>query len=156
MEIRKALPEDEPFLYEVFVSGRWDEVKTWGWGEEEIQSFLFMQWTMQINSYQLQYPQAINHIISYDQKPAGRMLVQSDTKSIRLIDICLLPPFRNKGIGSALLHELQRQAGSQEIPLFLSVTPTNPARRLYERHGFLPCSQTETYWEMVWSNQTIS
>lgn len=47
------------------------------------------------------------------------------------------PAFRNRGIGGALLDwaEARARAGGYQI-MSLSTTTVNPARRLYERHGF--------------------
>lgn len=150
MEIRRAVPDDDPFLYEVFASTRMDEVVNWGWGEQEIASFLSMQWNMQTRSYQMQYPEAVNQIISCKNQPAGRIIFNASTTNIHLIDISLLPSFRNQGIGRTLLQNLQHQASEQDIPVYLSVNPSNPAARLYGRLGFQPCRKSEMVWEMVW------
>ncbi|MED5017267.1 GNAT family N-acetyltransferase [Paenibacillus chibensis] len=151
MQIRKATPDDNPFLFEVYASTRMDEVKGWGWSEQELQSFLSMQWIMQTRSYQIHYPQAANYIISHLQKPAGRFIVNNSPNSMTLIDISLLPASRNLGIGSSILQMLQTEASDSKIPLFLSVNPLNPAVKLYERLGFIASRKSELYWEMVWN-----
>jgi len=53
------------------------------------------------------------------------------------LSIGVVPRHRGRGIGSLLLEALIEAARAQRYPaLSLSVEPDNPARRLYERHGF--------------------
>lgn len=52
------------------------------------------------------------------------------------LGIALLPEFRGKGVGTALMKRLS-EAASQNYPaICLSVSPNNPAMRLYEKLGF--------------------
>ncbi len=50
--------------------------------------------------------------------------------------IALLPGYRNRGIGTALLEHLIEAARPSYPALALSVSAHNPAKRLYERLGF--------------------
>src|SRR5262249_55956336 len=47
-----------------------------------------------------------------------------------------LPEHRGRGIGSALLERYLQEAKGKYRNVSLSVSPQNPAKRLYERHGF--------------------
>jgi ribosomal protein S18 acetylase RimI-like enzyme len=154
IETRIAKIEDDPFLCEVYSSTRIDEVSAWGWEESERNAFLTMQWIMQKNSYQHQFPDAENHIISYEGLNAGRMMLKRTKGIIHLIDISLLPLFRNHGVGSSLLKILQHEALMNQQIIELHVTPHNPARLLYERLGFQQHETLDFYWKMVW--QTLN
>jgi len=47
------------------------------------------------------------------------------------------PSYRSRGIGGALLDEVEAQARNAGLRMMsLNTTTVNPARRLYERHGF--------------------
>lgn len=47
------------------------------------------------------------------------------------------PSYRGRGIGGALLDEVEAQARNAGLRMMsLNTTTVNPARRLYERHGF--------------------
>jgi len=47
------------------------------------------------------------------------------------------PPYRNRGIGRAMLRYAEEEARRKGCSVMSLVTHTsNPARRLYERHGF--------------------
>ncbi|MFC5649785.1 GNAT family N-acetyltransferase [Paenibacillus solisilvae] len=150
METRTAAREDDLFLCEVYSSTRLEEVSAWGWEDKDCKAFLSMQWRMQTNSYQLQFPDSENLILSYEGTDAGRMMLNKAAEKIHLIDISLLPPFRNRGIGTSILKNLQQEALMNQQIIELHVTPYNPARRLYERLGFQLSESLDFYWKMVW------
>lgn len=52
------------------------------------------------------------------------------------LGIALLPEYRGQGIGTALLTRLFEAAKNSYTALALSVSPNNPAIRLYKRLGF--------------------
>lgn len=51
------------------------------------------------------------------------------------LTIALKPAYRGQGVGTILLRKLF--AAASHPTLSLSVSPTNPAKRLYERLGFM-------------------
>ena len=59
-----------------------------------------------------------------------------DTK-IPELSMSLLPDYRGKGIGTKLLHLLFSLAKDRFDSISLSVSYENPAKRLYERNGFI-------------------
>jgi ribosomal protein S18 acetylase RimI-like enzyme len=52
------------------------------------------------------------------------------------LGIALLPEYRGQGIGTALLKHLLEAVKPLYPAIALSVSPNNPAMRLYERFGF--------------------
>lgn len=67
-----------------------------------------------------------------------------------ILGIALLPEHRGKGIGTSLLREITSLSKKNQISsISLSVNPDNPARRLYERHGFAKVGEEGTSWTMV-------
>ena len=52
------------------------------------------------------------------------------------LSMALLPGHRGRGIGTALLRRLLAEAARGSEAVSLSVSESNAARRLYERHGF--------------------
>ncbi len=69
--------------------------------------------------------------------------------SIVLVDgndleqIYLSPPWQNRGVGSLLIRQLIEEAQRHRVPLRLSTAKISPARRLYERLGFVEVAQSE-------------
>lgn len=67
-----------------------------------------------------------------------------------ILSMAILPQFRGKGIGSELLKEIKSQAASKGyLRISLSVDPSNPALRLYQRFGFKKTGIDGTSWDMV-------
>ena len=58
------------------------------------------------------------------------------------VSVAVVPSARGRGVGTALLQRLVADARGQHLPaLSLSVEADNPARRLYERLGFVPVGE---------------
>ena len=75
-------------------------------------------------------------MIEADGEPIGRIYIEQTASEIRLMDVALLPGWRGRGIGSALLRALIEQAEAASLPVGLHVEPYNPVLRLYQRFGF--------------------
>lgn len=142
--------DDQPFLYELFRSIRGEEIASWGFDQRMTEQLLRMQWQGQAQSYQMQFPQADHRIIVAENTKAGRIIIDRASGELHLVDISLLPDFRNQGIGTQLLRELQQEAIQQNTTVALSVHTSNPARRLYERLGFSVEAEAEVYVRMRW------
>lgn len=78
-----------------------------------------------------------------------RVQVEPPAGSYYIAELHVDPSYRNRGIGSATLDyatEQARTAGYRQMSL--STTTVNPARRLYERHGFrVAGSRTDPAYE---------
>ena len=61
----------------------------------------------------------------------------------------MLPAYQGRGIGTALIMALVTEANQQRVPLTLQVLKVNPARRLYERLGFVVRDETAMHWPMT-------
>ena len=67
-----------------------------------------------------------------------------------LIDITLLPEFRQDGIGTWLLRDLLAEGEAAGKPVTIHVEVFNPAMRLYERLGFRSVEERGPYRLMEW------
>jgi ribosomal protein S18 acetylase RimI-like enzyme len=61
------------------------------------------------------------------------------------MDIALLPEFRNRGFGSALLGSLIAEADAAGVKVSIHVEIFNPARELYQRLGFRQAAERGVY-----------
>jgi ribosomal protein S18 acetylase RimI-like enzyme len=145
---RPLLPDDGQFLFRLYASTRADEVGSWGWPAEQQESLLRMQFRARSQSYAMTYSGASHSILLAGEEPVGSMVVWLGPAEIRLVDIALLPNYRNKGLGGVWLSGLIRQAAAAERPLRLSVHRGNPAIRLYQRLGFSAIEDGPMYIEM--------
>ncbi len=150
IELCPARAEDEEFLFAVYASTRASEMALVPWSVEEKEAFLRMQSRAQRSHYAIHYPQAGYFTIQRDDLPIGRMIVDRTQDPILLMDIALLPEYRTQGIGTALIRELMAEAAGRNRGLMLHVEIFNPARRLYERLGFVKTGEIGIYQEMTW------
>lgn len=157
VKLVKAEKNDEDFLAKVFFSARKVEFSMLGWGDEQLRSFLSMQYNFQKQSYCATVPDAENSIIWYGNKKAGRLLVDRNADEITLVDIALLEEFRGLGIGSEIILDLVNEAGKRNIPLRLHGAIRNEgALRLYKKLGFQITGTDQVNHSMEWRPELIS
>lgn len=146
---------DDDFMYCVYASTRMDEMALVDWVDEQKEAFLRMQFHAQTKHYRSQYPNAECQIIQReDGIPIGRLIVDRSNDFILLMDIALLPEFRNAGIGTTIMQDLMAEAAYTNRPVMLHVETFNPAMKLYERLGFVKSGEQGIYHEMVWKPGT--
>jgi ribosomal protein S18 acetylase RimI-like enzyme len=151
--LRAATPDDESFLRSLYASTRADELQAAGLPAAQQEALLALQFNAQQMAYGAQYPEADHQIVLVNGEPAGRLLVNRSREEIRLVDISLLPQYRNRTIGASFIRQLQTEAQGSGIPLTLHVARTNPAVRFYQRLGFLQTGETGSHLQMAWRSQ---
>jgi ribosomal protein S18 acetylase RimI-like enzyme len=148
--LRDALPEDEPFLFEVYACTRAQEMALVPWDDEQRKSFLTMQFTAQHSHYREQFPNANYSVILRDDLPVGRLYVLREQGDIRILDITVLPEHRNAGIGTSLLQDLLDEAAQLGKKVGIYVETYNPSLRLFERLGFKSIAEEGHNFLMEW------
>lgn len=148
LSARPVTEDDASLLYEIYASTRREEVQAFGWPPAQQEAFLRMQFEARRRSYGAAHPSAEYTILLHDATPAGSMIVSRDPSAIHLIDIALLPEFRNRGLGTHLLRDLIREASASQRPVRLWVLRGNPAIHLYSRLGFVVTLEDAMYLEM--------
>ena len=151
IHVRHLKPEDEDFLLRFYKSTREEEVRAWGWEAAACDAFLLAQFRCQSQAYRLRFPKSDCLAIMRGDDKIGRLIVDRDGETVRLVDISLLPEHRNQGIGAALLSMLQRETRQSGKRLVLQVPASSPARRLYARMGFRPTGGDGLYESMEWT-----
>lgn len=154
--LRPASTGDRDQLLAVYASTRADELALTGWPEAQCRAFVEMQFEAQTRHYTLHHPQSLCQLVVADGGPTtgnclGRLWVDRSAGRLHVLDITLLPEARGLGIGTALLRELMAEARQCGTPLTISVEVHNPARRLYERLGFVAEGGLQgIYQRMAW------
>ena len=149
VETRPVVPEDDEFLLDVYASTRADELAPVPWTDEQKRAFLRMQFDAQRGEYFKRFPDSDYRVILVGGRPAGRLWVARTPAQIRLMDIALLPEFRNRGVGKLLVSRLADEAARAGLPLRHMVFELNEeALRFYERLGFTRLELHGAYWEM--------
>jgi ribosomal protein S18 acetylase RimI-like enzyme len=136
VSLRPIQPSDAEFLYRVYASTRETELSQVPWSGAHKEAFLRMQFDAQTREWSANYPRASFQAVMVGGEPAGRLYVDRREDEIRVVDVALLPAFRGRGIGGALLAAVLKEADAAGKPVTIHVERFNPARRLYERLGF--------------------
>jgi ribosomal protein S18 acetylase RimI-like enzyme len=148
IDLRPETEGDLEFLAALYRDTRRHEVAGWGWPSDQQALFLNMQFEAQRRGYRQMYPDAMGRLVYVQGTRAGRMLVNEEHAVMHLIDIALLEEYRNRGLGTHLLTELQRECDLRKLALELRVLAVSPARRLYRRLGFEEVNLDEIYIQM--------
>jgi ribosomal protein S18 acetylase RimI-like enzyme len=143
-------PDDDAFLEELYFSAR-DDLHDLFVDSEETRQLILMQQKAQATGYKQEFPNATYEVILFDGERAGRIVIDRSQISLAIIDIALLPSFRNRGIGSCLLDSVIEECRGHERPCELSVFKTNRAIKLYLRKGFSAVHDMETHFRMKWT-----
>lgn len=143
--LRPATDADMETLYTIYASTREWEMSLTDWSDEQKEAFLRMQFNAQHIHYVENYPTAAFQMILADAQPAGRLYLDEWPGEIRIVDITLLPNYRNGGIGTTILREILRRGAAAGKPVRIHVEQFNPAMSLYERLGFAKVGEFGAY-----------
>ena len=135
--LRAITDADLPFLLHLYASTRVDELAPVPWTDEQKAAFIVQQFEAQHAWWQEHYPRARFDLVLVDGEPAGRLYVDVWEREIRVVDIALVPAHRGGGIGSMLLRRVFDEGDAAGKPVSIHVEVFNPARRLYDRLGFV-------------------
>jgi len=137
-------------LRRLYASTRADEMAMVLWTDEQKRAFCDMQFDAQDRHYRAHHPEAHFDMVLVDGEAAGRLTVDRGDRAVHVIDIAILPEFRNRGVATALLTELQEEARATDQPLVLQVEVNNRAAELYRRLGFVETRALGLHLEMTW------
>ncbi|PWJ58074.1 ribosomal protein S18 acetylase RimI-like enzyme [Dyadobacter jejuensis] len=154
--LRSIEPQDMPSLLAMYGSTRKQEMDQLPeWTSAMKLAFITSQFEAQHNHYQKNYIGADFWVICQNNVAIGRLYFHENFqgRGMRIIDITLLPPYRNRGIGSGIINDLIKLADQRERGLSIHVESFNPAKDLYTRLGFKKISETNgVYHLMEWKN----
>lgn len=138
--------DDKPFLYRLYASTREKELAVVDWSETQKDAFLHMQFEAQHKYYRQHYRETTFDLIVLDDEPVGRLYLARWPDEFRIVDIALLPEWRNQGIGSRLLQDILQEAQEAGLPVSIHVECFNPALHLYYRLGFKKIADKGVYY----------
>lgn len=156
ISFRPIVPTDDELVYQIYARTRTEELAPVPWSAAQKETFLRSQSHAQNVHYAKHYADAGFDIILAHGAPCGRLVVARTANEFRVIDIALLPAFRGRGFGAAILNDLFDQARGAGVCVTIHVEHSNPARRLYQRLGFQVLSDEGIYLQMQWSPVAMS
>ncbi|MHB8648392.1 MAG: GNAT family N-acetyltransferase [Thermomicrobiales bacterium] len=143
-QLRQATWADYGFLYRLHVAAMRDLVtRVWGWDD-----------AWQEEYFADHFNPAHSRIVVMDGKDVGVVAVEWDATEAFLTNIEILPAYQGRGLGTALVTEIIAEAKARHLPVRLQVLKINPARRLYERLGFIVTGETATHFLMTKAHAT--
>ena len=93
---------------------------------------------------------AFDEVIRLGRRDIGLIGVDRRVDFWFLDKLYLLPAYQRRGIGGQLLRGLIADAKAAGVALCLTVLEVNPARRFYERHGFVMTHTISPRHHMEW------
>jgi ribosomal protein S18 acetylase RimI-like enzyme len=135
IELRAARQADAEFLYGLLKATMQAYVaQVWGWDE---------QW--QRAYFQEHFDPSQEQIVILEGEEIGVLAIEEKEDAVFLSKVYLLPEYQGQGIGTHLMRSVLDGAFGRGLPVTLRVLKVNPARRLYERLGFVVAGETETH-----------
>lgn len=143
--LRQATDSDYDFLYQLKVSCLKEYItETWGWDE-----------TFQKEHFARHFSPKNSRIIMVNDLDVGELSVLDMVEELFLARILIHPDYQGRGLGTAIIQKLQKQAEARKLPLTLQVLTVNPACRLYKRLGFQIVEQSNTRYFMKWRSNDV-
>ncbi len=148
--LRPARASDNCFLENLYRSTR-DDLRMLDAEVDFIETLIEQQHHARTEGYGESFPDAMYFIIEMSKESIGQIVINFGENEVRLVDISLISPARNKGYGKSLIEMLQYASAAVNAPLRLSVHKQNTlARCLYESLGFQLELSGEISDLMVW------
>jgi len=148
--LRPITDDDRDFLFRLYASTRAEELRGVDWSDAQKEAFLRMQFDAQHHAYTTNYPGAEFSVVLVDGVPAGRLYLHQREDELRIVDVALMPAYRGRGLGGALLRQVQQRAQALGLAARIHVELYNPAQRLYARLGFVKIGESGVYHLLEW------
>jgi GNAT superfamily N-acetyltransferase len=148
ISVRPTTAADGPFLLRLYAGTREAELAVFPWTDEQTDAFVHQQFAAQDADYRHRYPGGRFDIVERDGVAIGRLYLGDLPGERRLIDVTIVPEERGRGTGTELLADVIAEADRDGLAVSLHVERWNPARRLYERLGFVAVAEDAVYIRM--------
>jgi GNAT superfamily N-acetyltransferase len=136
VELRPAAADDLPSLRELFCVEHAQRFAHANLPAAPLQQLLHLQFTARETQYRAEFPAADFDVVLHNSKPVGNLYALRGPDRFVLIDICLRPEVRGRGIGGQLVQDLVTLARAANMPLSAHVMLDSKAWRLWQRLGF--------------------
>ena len=151
LTLRPVRADDEPFLSRLFYLAQLEMLKHANLNDSERDQLIAVVYAGFKRHYSMVAAALDDRLVVLDQEPIGRMIIIQSGSEIRLADLLILSPYRNRGIGSALISQLQTESIISKRPLRLCVVKHSPSVRLYRRLGFYLLEDAGVQWSLEWT-----
>jgi GNAT superfamily N-acetyltransferase len=148
LHARPVQAADEPFLRCLYAASRADQMRDTGWSPSRCRAYLDEQFDFQQRHFLARHPEALFLLLVLEGQPIGRLSWHGTAGRATLIELCLAPAWRRRGVGSRVLGWLGESADRRGQVIGLHIDRDNPACRLLRRCGFEAIETQETAQSM--------
>ena len=152
--LRPVTDADREFLLGVYEASREIELSMTGWNAEQRRAFVEHQFTAQDAHYHEHYVGASFDIIMYAGDPAGRLYIYRGDKGTEILDITVVPTYRNRGIATSLVREITNEAAAAKHPVSIYIESFNPSQKLFSELGFTPAGGDDIVRKFQWTTSS--
>lgn len=155
--LRPCTPADDAFVYDVFCT-TWEHEVAALPNQNLAQHVLRIQHIAQERRFESHYPQHQRYVVLADGKPAGRLYVHETGTVMHVIDLTLMPRFRDRGIGARVFRDLFAYATGEGLSISLRVARRNErATDFYTSLGFrlVTVDDLDNYFEWTAQEATV-
>ena len=90
--------------------------------------------------------------ITVRNQTAGYVYYKEEGTKIIVDVFTLLPEYRNNGLGSLILQDFIKKADEINKPIFLDTFKSNPAKKFYEKNGFVLVDENHSHYILRYEN----
>jgi ribosomal protein S18 acetylase RimI-like enzyme len=150
LTLRPTRADDTEFLYRLFYSVHAEKLQVAPLSAEEKTRLVELMYQGFTRHYSLLAPVLDDRLILLNNESIGRMILLQTRDEIRLADLAILPEYRQRGIGSALIGQVQTESTMSKRPVRLQVAQFDRALGLYRRLGFYKTDVEGPYIHLEW------
>jgi ribosomal protein S18 acetylase RimI-like enzyme len=134
--LRPCTEADDAFVYDVFCT-TWEHEVAALPNQNLAQHVLRIQHIAQERRFESRYPSHQRYVVMEDGERAGRLYVHESDTVMHVIDLTLMPQFRDRGIGTRVFRDLFAHAALEGQSISLRVARRNErATDFYTSLGF--------------------
>jgi GNAT superfamily N-acetyltransferase len=154
LRLRDETPDDSAFICDLYADVRRDELAQTDWPQQAIADFLADQYRLQMEHYRKHYAGSGFFVIERRVLPAnrfervGRIYLANWTDELRIMETAIVRKYRGHGMGTVLMEVVLAFADEHQKRSSLHVEAYNPAKRLYQRLGFVAMENVGVYERM--------
>jgi ribosomal protein S18 acetylase RimI-like enzyme len=137
LRTRPETEVDADFLFALYGSVKGPEMGSMPVDDHMKRQLLSMQFQAMTRGYRAAFPAARYDVILLDETRIGRLIINMEPGRAHIVYIALLPEWRNRGIGVALMTSVLAEARRLGLVCGASVARDNTASlRLWNKLGF--------------------
>jgi ribosomal protein S18 acetylase RimI-like enzyme len=158
LSTRPEVAADEAFLLKLFESVKGPLFARMPVDDDMKARLLDMQFRAMTLSYRASSPSGAFRIVTMDDAPIGQLITHIADDRVHVVYIALLPSWRHRGIGSALIRALLDKALAHDLGCEVTVALDNiPSLRLWAGLGFAEQTRDAANVVLEWwhSGRTI-